>query len=215
MEIFIAGADDEGCQMAKMFVKPVVDFLLVYSKHHTAVHFDQICLQIFNIILVLSTRQQLIHGGKGHIKNVDDLINKGVSEILNGQNEVAHAADDGKFDISVEAFLYVKHDLLHYLGGLVQKTYAHHSCEVSHTCQGGFECCHFVDFLQSDDHCCFPVLWSPAFKSLLESSGHGSEHVEAFRFDTELVDMVVDESAEFAHELIVGDGIFMCKDRGV
>jgi hypothetical protein len=27
--------------------------------------------------------------------------------------------------------------------------------------------------------------------------------------------MVVDESAEFAHELIVGDGIFMCKDRGV
>ena len=158
MEIFIAGADNEGCQMAKMVVKPVVDFLLVYSKHHTAVHFDKIRLQIFNIILVLSTPQNLINGRKGHIKNVDDLINKGVSEILDGQNEVAHAADDRKFDVSVEAFLDVNHDLLHHLGGLVQKAYAHHSCEVSHTCQGSFECCHFVDFLQPDDNCCFPVL---------------------------------------------------------
>ena len=41
MEVFLACADNEGGQIAKMVIKPTVDFLLIGGKQYTTVHLDK------------------------------------------------------------------------------------------------------------------------------------------------------------------------------
>jgi hypothetical protein len=189
-----------------------VRFICIDRKHDTTVHFDEICLELFDIVQILGVGRKLINGGKGQIRNVDDLVDKVVCVILHGEHEVANATDDAKLDFSIEVLLNVDHQLLHDFGSVVEEAGFHHAGEITDTGECGLKSGNLVDFLEPDFYDGLPVLVSSGLEASFKGRRHGAKHAEAFRLDTELVYMVVNQSAEFGHELLVGYGVLMSQN---